>query len=348
MVQKALRSCSLLAGLSIVAGLAAHTRAATFNAATLARVSGHIINHHYQAAETLIDSLRQANPEGTIAHLQAVVLYDTWIEDYGIVDSLGNLLVTAIEKTIAYAERDIRQNPHDAYAHFSRGSALAYRSLYNSYVKGVRITTVPGLLTDAIRGVNELKRARDLDSTCAEPLIGIGQYLHWKAETLPWLPGTDRDRADGIAMLEEATRRGTMFNGGAAQTLGWVYIREKRYDDAIALVQPLVEAHPQCRFFRDIVARAYLHKGEHDTARAGFQAILDGLSVKERANNFLVMKYMRWLAWIEMGEGHDEAACRIAQHLYGLDYTGVHLDWMRRKFSRVEEVMQKTCPESTW
>ncbi len=309
---------------------------------TLHVVNEHIVNHQYRRAIAILDSALMHFPGNTDLHSLRVVLYYTWLDDYGTVDSLGGFFLDAVDSSLVCARRDIESNPDDAYAHFARGSALAYRAIYNSYTEGIGLRTIPGLLRDATGGVKSLKRARSADTSFADPLIGVGKYLHWKATHFPWPFATKADRREGVRLLEEAIRRGVRFGGGAEQTLGWVLMSERRYDDAIALAEPLILKYPGSRFFRDIVARAKMHSGDLEGARAGYQYIMDHLSPEERASNFIVMKHERYLALIDQREGKHRDACLRAARLNRLDYSAAHRDWMRRKFDTVTDVMMES------
>jgi len=309
----------------------------------LNQVSDFIVTHRYAEAEAKLDSLQRIYPESTDVRLQEVVLLFTWIDDYGIADSLGPQFMAGIDTVILFANRDIAKNPRNAWAHFFKGSARAYRSLFRSYVEGIGIGNILSLISDASSGMDELERARQIDTSFADPLIGIGKYLHWKSKKFPRPFSSPKEGQEGIRLLEKAVRMGAQADGGAVQTLGWVYMAERRYDDAIALVSPLARRYPRSRFFTEIIARAYLEKGEYAEADSFFQQIMDALTPQERASPFIVMKYKRWIARIRLLQGRPEEACRIARRLKDLNYTGVHHDWLDRKMGEVDKVIREAC-----
>lgn len=244
--------------------------------------------------------------------------------------------------TINSADRDLARNPNDARARFYKGSALAYRALYRSYVEGIG-RNAPSLLREASAGMEELEKARAADPTFAEPLVAIGKYKHWKSTKFPWPFSSAQEGRHGIQMLEQAVRMGGQTDGAAEQTLGWIYMSERRYDDAIALVEPLIERYPTSRFFLEIAARAYQEKGDKAKAGALFGQIMSGLSPGERARPFVVMKYERWVAKLRLQQGRRDEACQIARRLKSMDYSGVHGDWLRRKMGEVNKIEQAAC-----
>lgn len=309
----------------------------------LDRVSELILVHRYRQAEAILDSLERLYPERAGIRLQKVVLYYTWLDDYAITDSLGGRFLAEIDTTIILGDRGIDEDPSDKWAWFFKGSAHAYRAFYRSYTEGINLVTIRGLIADANTGIDCLQRAARIDTAFTDPLIGIGKYLHWKSKKLPWPLASSKDGERGIRMLEEAVRRGVIADGGAVQTLGWVYMAEHRYDDAIALVQPWMDRYPASRFFAEIIARAYQEKGDYPRAEQLFNRILDGLSPTERASNFIVMKYERWIARLRYQRGDMAQACQIAKRLRLLDYSGVNRDWVSRRIGEADKVFREAC-----
>ncbi|HRS94271.1 MAG TPA: hypothetical protein P5179_03270 [Candidatus Latescibacteria bacterium] len=305
-------------------------------------ISDLILIHRYPEAQARLNALQRQYPAATDLQFQELVLLFTWIDDYGIADSLNREFRNQVDAVVTSANRDLARNPNDARALFYKGSALAYRALYRSYVEGIG-RNIGSLLTDASSGMAELEKARAADPTFADPLIAIGKYKHWKSKKLPWPFATAQEGRDGIRMLEQAVRMGVLSDGGAEQTLAWIYMSERRYDDAIALVQPYVAKYPTSRFFLEIVARAYQEKGDYVRAGALFGRIMNGLSPDERARPFVVMKYERWIAKLRLQQGRRDEACEIARRLRSLNYAGVHRDWLDRKMEEVHRIEREAC-----
>jgi tetratricopeptide (TPR) repeat protein len=310
--------------------------------AAMDAISDLILIHRYNDAQTRINVLQRQYPNNTELHFQKLVLLFTWIDDYGIADSLNSAFRNQVDVTITAADRDIARNPNDARARFYKGSALAYRSLYRSYVEGVGMN-IRSLVNDASAGMDELEKARRADPTFADPLIAIGKYKHWKSKKFPWPFATANDGRQGVRLLEQAVRMGAQAEGGAEQTLGWVYMSERRYDDAIALVRPLISQYPTSRFFLEIAARAYQEKGDYARADEMFGRIMNGFTPVERAHPFVVMKYERWVARLRMQQGRRDEACQIARKLKSWNYAGVHADWLERKLAEVDRIQSEAC-----
>ncbi len=310
------------------------------------RVNDLIVTHRYRDAERELLALERAHPDSPTVHTQKAVLYYTWIDDYGIADSLAEVFLTAVSTTIELSDSMLQANPEDARTRFCRGSVLAYRSLFRSYTEGIRVSNIPSLIRDATAGIGQLERAFELDSGLADALIGIGKYEHWKAQKFPWPFATRNDARKGVRLLERAVEIGVDWEAGALQTLGWAYIAEKRYDDALALALPMIERYPDTRFFKEIAGRAHLAKKQYGLSEQYHRDILDNLMPEERASGFIVMKYERWIAQIEQERGNYRSACITAMRLRRLDFTGVHPDWLRRKIGRLTNIQTESCPRA--
>ena len=302
-----------------------------------------IADHSYTQAEQALDELLAENPGSAVLHFQKMALYYTWLDDYGIVDSLRTPFQAEVESTLVCSRRDIEADDTDGWAYYFRGSAYSYRSLYKSYTEGIGIMNVRGLARDAGRGIDDMKRAYDRDTTITDVLLGVGKYYHWRSKKLPWFLRDSDDREKGIRMMEEALERGLHWQMAGVQTLCSVYMAEERYEDIITIATPMLERYPRSRFFSIPIARAHMYLGRYDIADSLLHSIRENFTDEENAAPLAVLKLERYIAELREKQGRPEEACAIARRLKNADYTGVHSDWLRRKIGVVNRVMRRTC-----
>ncbi len=313
----------------------------------LERVGRLVVVHEYREAEDRLDSLEAAYPDSSQVAMQQVILYYTWMDDFGIVDSLGPLFGESVDRTLELAERTLHEHQDNAMAHFARGSALMYRTIFRAYTEGVGVGNAPSLVRDARDGIEAMELALRYSPKFHDPMVGIGKYRYWKYDRLPWPFSSDRDRREGIRLLEDAVRLGVTSEPAAIQTLGWTYVSEGRFDDARELVEPLIARYPGSRFFREIRARALLYDGNWSEARKEYEEIRALLEEAGRERPYLRMKYGRRLAQIDGKTGRHYEACVRAQRLRRLNYDGVHETWLSRRMRPLTEIMQESCPRAT-
>ncbi len=303
------------------------------------------VTHRYREAEALLDSLDEVTDGKPELHFRKLALYYTWLDDYGIADSLEAPFRAAVDSTIRTANAVIEDDPDNAIAHYFRGMGYTYRSLYDSYVRGISVSTVRSLYDDATAGVDDLIHAYELDNSLNDALLGVGKYHHWKAMRLPWPFGREGDRKKGLRQMQQAINGGLRWEAGGVQTLGGVYMGEGRYEDAIALVTPMYQRYPGSRFFSVVLARAYMELGRFDEAQEMLDHVFENLSPRERSSRFIMLKVRRYVAKLRMYQGRHEEACSMARDLLDTEYPGVHSDWLRRKFSVVKKIRKRSCGE---
>ena len=314
---------------------------------SLERAEALVVEHRYEDAERLVQESALAHPDSPSVALQEVVLYYTWIDDFGIVDSLAPHFAAAVERTIQVAGAALETDQANARALFARGSAMMYRTVFRAYTEGVGLANVPSLVGDARAGIEDMEAALAAEPEFHDPMVGIGKYRYWKYDRLPWPFSSDKDRRAGLGLLEAALQLGVQSEAGAIQTLGWTYVSEGRYEDAKRLVAPMIERYPESRFFREIRARALLYEEHWDAAREEYGELLEILAESGGERPFLQMKYGARLAQIDEKTGRHYEACMRAQRLRRLDYSGVHERWLSKRMRLVTDIMRTSCPRAS-
>ena len=316
------------------------SRSAEATDADLHRVEIQILLHQYHAAEQALDSLETARPHDPAVHFRRAVLYFTWIDDYGLVDSLSGHFHTAIDSTILAAEEQIRIDPGCVWGYYYLGSGRVYRAFFRRMAEGVNIGNLPSLLADATGGIGELKKAYRIDTTLADVTLTIGNYHHWKGRNLPWPLGKGSEAEQGIAMMEEAIAAGVSSQEGAVQALASVYIAEHRYEDAVALLEPYRRRYPSSRLLGDPVGRALLKLERYGEAGNLFSELLNSASAADRTRPVVQLQLERWIAYARARRGDCETARRIVEGLRALDYTGTDERWLRIKLSVLDRALE--------
>ena len=154
-----------------------------------------------------------------------------------------------IDRAIAIAERRVRMQPPDADAHYQLGAAAALRTTY--------IATVNGKVVDSLgsgrRAYNEHKRTLALDPSRKDASLIVGMYRYTVANlSLPMrlmarIAGFEGGRESGLRLVEEAARFNSLAQVNARLTLLLMYNRERRYDEALALIRDLQREFPRNR-----------------------------------------------------------------------------------------------------
>jgi tetratricopeptide (TPR) repeat protein len=311
----------------------------------LSHATNRMLIHDYRGSEKILDSLAAVEPGHTDIHYSRMILYYTWLDDYGTVDSLRSRFTAALDSTLHLSQKALKKNDRNAWSHYYRGVAYTYRSLFRSYVEGVSVGNLRSLYRDASRGVDAMKKAKKLDRGLNDVLLGIGKYLNWRGRHLPWPLSSTNDEEKGISKMEQGFRKGLRWHTAGVQVLGTIYMHEKRYDDVLTIVEPAAKQYPNSRFFSILVAKAYMYKGDHARADSLFTLIQKRLSPEEHNSRFIDLKVRRWVAELRLLQGKKFEACVLATTLIEREYPGIDPDWLRRKMNSPKKTRNTACRE---
>jgi len=156
---------------------------------------------------------------------------------------------TNIDKAIQLAEAKVRLHPRDAGAHFDLGAA---RGLLSAYA-----VTIEGSLFGAVRLARGAFKATEqvlvLDPSRKDASFFTGSYRYAVANLgsvkrwLAYMAGFGGDRELAIRMIEESAAYPSDVQPDARILLVLVYNKERRYDDALRLLEGLRRDFPRNR-----------------------------------------------------------------------------------------------------
>jgi tetratricopeptide (TPR) repeat protein len=155
----------------------------------------------------------------------------------------------ALEHALAIARARVAANPRDAGAHYELGAAIGLRASY--------IATVDGSILGAFRAAKgayeEHEKVLELDGKRGDAGLIVGTYRYIVATlALPlrlvaYMAGFGGDGKKGIQLVERAASYAGDNQQDARFALLLLYNREKRYDDALAMLAVLREQFPRNR-----------------------------------------------------------------------------------------------------
>jgi tetratricopeptide (TPR) repeat protein len=153
----------------------------------------------------------------------------------------------AASAALAKAESWVKQHPDDATAQFLLGTAYQFKS-------GYELTVRYSLREASVSANRAFKIHHELAQTyqMADAEVTAGAYsiiadsMDWFPKLVSWiLFGTRGNINEGRRALERASERGTIGAPDARMLLAIVYTRQKRFDEAKALLGELHQAYPE-------------------------------------------------------------------------------------------------------
>ena len=167
-----------------------------------------------------------------------------------------------VERAITLAEQRVMANPKDAQAHYDLGAAVGLQASYVATVEGKMLAGFRA----ARRCYDEHETVIELDPSRKDAGLIVGTYryvvstLSLPMRMMAYVAGFGGGRDRGIQMLRETaelgvdtkTRAGVLETGNDAGgdalfALVLVYNRERRYDEALRVLQELRRRYPRNR-----------------------------------------------------------------------------------------------------
>ena len=223
-------------------------------------------------------------------------------EDYGEKDRFYELM----DKTIRLSDSLSKVRPEDGWLYFYKGSAY----LYQSFLKMKDDQWYPAY-RDASRGVKNLEKALEIDSTLYDAYMGIGGYKYWKSAKsnfLNWLPFISDEREEAIRMINIAIEKGEFVGFVGKDQLVYILIDFGQTEKALEIARENHLTYPRSRFLKWSYASVSFRAGEWDLSRKLFGELLEEIRQLPSHNHFNEVDCLVKLAEIaEQDEGWEEA-----------------------------------------
>lgn len=154
-----------------------------------------------------------------------------------------------LARAIELAEKRVEANPHDPQAHYDLGAAVGLNASYIATVEGRLLAGFKA----ARRAYDEHEQVLELDPSRNDAKLIVGTYryvvstLSLPVRMVAYVAGFGGGRERGIQMIEETARSTAENRTDALFALVLVYNREKRYDDALKVLEELRQLYPRNR-----------------------------------------------------------------------------------------------------
>jgi tetratricopeptide (TPR) repeat protein len=154
-----------------------------------------------------------------------------------------------VGKAIELAEQRVAAHPNDAQAHYDLGAAVGLQASYVATVEGRMLAG----FRNARRAYDEHERVLALDPSRKDAGLIVGTYryvvstLSLPMRMMAYVAGFGGGRDVGIRMIEGAAASPSDSRVDALFALVLMYNRERRYDDALRMLQELRRLHPRNR-----------------------------------------------------------------------------------------------------
>lgn len=227
-------------------------------------------SHQHEEAAVLLRRATELDPESTATHRNlASVLWLQMLFRRGAVTVdhyLGSFSRARVElpkppagldaefkthlaRAIELAEVSVAAHPRDPQAHFDLGAAVGLRASYIATVEGRLLAGFKA----ARRAYDAHEKVLELDTSRKDAGLMVGTYryivstLSLPMRMMAYVAGFGGGRERGIRMVEETAAAAVENRTDALFALVLLYNREKRYDDALKVLEELRRLYPRNR-----------------------------------------------------------------------------------------------------
>jgi tetratricopeptide (TPR) repeat protein len=182
----------------------------------------------------------------------------------------------ALDKAEKLAADRVKQNPNDEDALYWAGTTHATRAIFHlTLAKSHRAAL--GAAKEARKYHAQLLK---INPHFVDAYLVIGTYdyvvgsLPWYLKVLVAVAGHHGDRERGLAAIKRVTEEGRWAREDAKSYLAVLYFREKRYAEALAILQGLAESYPRNFLLPQQIARIHKAQGDWQAAANAYDSLL--------------------------------------------------------------------------
>ena len=238
---------------------------------------------NYPLAESRFKTLIETAPEDPAGYFFKAALYQAQMIDYE-----SNFREKDFYKNIKmakkFARRRIKKDKNDAWAYLILGNAYGSKAVYDAK-KGNWWSG----LNNGLYAKSAFKETIKHDPKIYDAYLGLGSYHFWASvitKAFWWFPFIGDHREKGISEVKLAYEKSIFSRGAAASGLIWIYIEEKKFDQAINLAQKMQSEYPQGKSFLWALAQAYYEKRDWHNALLKYQELLERIEKNNPSGDF--------------------------------------------------------------
>jgi len=172
-----------------------------------------------------------------------------------------------------------------------------------------------------IKAKKAFGRCIKADSAFYDAYVGLGSYRYWrsaKTKAINWLPFVPDERDRGLRELELAAEKSLFSGDFARNSLIWVWIDLRRYEEAESLAVEMQNKYPEGREFLWGIAAARLRQDDFLGAEAVLTELIARVREDPNTNNYNIVECRCQLARVYLEtEQYTKCLeqCRLAREV---------------------------------
>jgi len=237
-------------------------------------ISGHIYNDEFDEAEELVNDLQDKTGPCALASLYRAILYQSRMMAAES-DFLEDKFLASLDSVRFFADSMLAGDANPVLAYYYLGNQFAFKSLYQG-----RAGQTWGALKSGLAARKAYSKGYELDPHFHDIALGLGSYRYWKSvktSFINWTPLFKNEKRGGIELLRLAADSSEISRDAAQTALIWVYINEKRYSEALRIIDNMKRRYPHGLTFLWAEAEVFYKLEDFRTAADIYRSILERL-----------------------------------------------------------------------
>jgi tetratricopeptide (TPR) repeat protein len=262
-----------------------------------------VVNQDYASANKIFIKLNDEYPSLPLGKIYLAA--NKIAESYDYSEDFDEKYIRDnLEAAKTQAEKLIENDEADIWHHYF----LALSEGYISYFEAINGSWFSALTT-GVNSISEFEEILTSDENFFEAYIAIGTFEYWKSrklEFVSWLPFSNDTKKLGIDFLITAIDSASYNSHLAINSLIWIYIDKKEYEDAIKIAQKALKEFPESRTFKWGMARAY-EESNPLKAISLYQEILKSYPKMKDGNykNEITLKHLIAQQFAKLGDNRN-------------------------------------------
>ena len=258
-----------------------------------------IINQDYETAKGYFNSLTIEFPDLPLGKIYLAANKIAEEYDYGE-DYDEEFILTNLDEAREQSENLMDSDEVNIWYEYFYALAEGYTAYFHALNESWF-----SALNTGYNSISEFEKILTADKNFYEAYIAIGTFQYWKSrktEFMDWLPFNNDTRKIGIERLIVAIDSSSYNSYLAINSLIWIYIDQKKYEDAISVSKKALTKFPDSRTFKWGMARAY-EEIDPLKAIALYNEILNSYPVLKNENfkNEITLKHIIAQQYAKLG-----------------------------------------------
>jgi hypothetical protein len=290
------------------------------------------ISQDYESAAKVFKKLDNKYPDLPFGKIYLAA--DEIAKAYDFGDELNDELIsdyldTAVEKSQDLLDSDDNNIWNLYFFALSKGYYAYYEALNKNWFSAI---------SNGFDSFKYFEKCLQIDSSFYAAYTAIGNFKYWKSRKASWLPFVSDDTEEGIKNLLKAIQHSSNNEYMAVYSLQWIYIDQKKYEDAVRISKIILKKYPENRLFKWGLARAY----EGIDRRSAIQIYYEILNSYKKENklnyvNEILLKHLIAQQYEKLGD--LDSALQLCNDILSIDYSSSkNNDRIERRIERVKEL----------